>query len=127
ASLGAGSKSGSLAVVPPVPTSVAFSPSSVMGGTASTGTVTLNGKAPSGATIGLSSDNTAAATVPASIPITAGATTAQFTVTTYPVATTATPNITASFGGGTKSGALTVGPPGLISVTFNPASVTGGT
>ncbi len=67
----------------PVLTSLTVNPSSVVGGSPSTGTVTLSGPAPAGgAVVSLSSDNTLAATVPASVTVAAGATSATFPVTT---------------------------------------------
>src|SRR5467141_989632 len=66
--------------------SIALNPTSVTGGSPSTGTVTLSGPAPSGgAAVSLSSDNTAAATVPFSVTVAAGVSSAGFTVTTSSV------------------------------------------
>src|SRR5512136_2103327 len=65
---------------------VSLNPAALLGGGASTGTVTLTGSAPAGGmVIGLTSSNTAAAQVPASVTVAAGAMTATFTVTTSPV------------------------------------------
>ena len=67
----------------PVLASLTVNPSSVVGGSPSTGTVTLTGPAPAGgALVSLSSSNTSAATVPASVTVAAGATSATFAVTT---------------------------------------------
>src|SRR5256885_653236 len=62
---------------------VTVSPTDVVGGDPSTGTVTLTGAAPSGGfTVSLRSDNTTAATVPASVTVPAGAASARFPITT---------------------------------------------
>ena len=90
---------------------LAVNPTSVNGGSSSTGTVTLSGPAPSGgAVVSLSTNNTAAATVPASIAIAYGATSATFTVSTSTVTASTPVIITASSGGGSKTASLTVTP-----------------
>ena len=67
-------------------TSVSLSPASVIGGSTSTGTITLSGPAPAGgAVVTLSSSDTAAAQVPASVTVAANASSASFTVATNPV------------------------------------------
>jgi N-acetylneuraminic acid mutarotase len=67
----------------PALSSFTLNPTSVRGGSVSTGTVTLSAPAPSGgAMILLVSSNTSIATVPASIIVPAGATTATFSITT---------------------------------------------
>src|SRR6267378_2920780 len=110
--------------------SLAVNPTSVNGGSPSTGTVALSGPAPSGgAVISLSSDNTAAATVPAGVTVAYGATSATFTVSTSAVTASTPLTITASYGGGTKTASLTVTPPNpatLYSIALNPTSVNGG-
>src|SRR6266404_9525068 len=112
--------------------SVGVNPTSVTGGSPSTGTVTLSAPAPSyGVTVNLSSSvTTATATVPASVTVAAGATSATFTVGTSAVTTSTSVTITASYAGATKTSSLTVLPaqasPTLSSVTLNPTTVTGG-
>jgi len=65
--------------------SVALNPTSVPGGSSSTGTVTLSGPAPSyGVPVDLSS-SASAATVPASVTVAGGASSANFTVNTSAV------------------------------------------
>jgi len=114
----------------PTLSSLAVNPTSVNGGSPSTGTVTLSGPASSGgAVVSLSSDNTAAATVPASIAVAYGATSATFTVSTSTVTASTPVTITASYGGGTKTAPLTVTPPSsatLSSLAVNPTSVNAG-
>src|SRR5215218_3015930 len=63
--------------------SLAVSPTDVVGPDSATGTVTLSSAAPSGGfTVDITSDNTAAATVPPSVTVPAGSTSATFTVST---------------------------------------------
>ena len=115
ASSGATTVSATLTVTPAAPlgapalSSLTLNPTSVSGGTTSTGTVSLSGAAPSATTVTLSSSNVNVAGVPASVTIAAGATSALFTVTTATaVPASSTVTITAASGGVTKSAALTV-------------------
>ena len=128
ASDGVTSASANLTVSPTTIASVTFSPSSVQGGTPSTGTVILNGLAPAGgALVTLSSGNLSAATVPASVTIPAGAPSGTFPVTTYPVVGTTNVRITAYFTG-SQYGTLTVTPlpPTLTWASVSPAVINGG-
>ena len=95
----------------PTLSSVGLNPTSVTGGSSSTGTVTLDGPAPSyGAVVSLSS-SASAATVPASVTVASGATSATFTVNTTAVTASTPVTITASYGGAMKTASLTVNPP----------------
>src|SRR5271166_642383 len=117
----------SFTVTAAVLSSVAVNPTSVLGGTSSTGMVTLNGPAPAGgAVVTLSSSNTAAAQVPASVTVAANATSATFTVTSSPVATNASLTISGTYGA-TQNATFTVTAAVLSSVTVSPTSVLGGT
>jgi hypothetical protein len=119
--------SSTLTVTAAALSSVTLSPTSVRGGTSSTGTVTLNGPAPAaGAQIALASNNSPVANVPSSVIIAANATTATFVVSTSPVATDTAVSITASYATGTKAATLTVTAATLSSVTVSPTSVRGG-
>jgi hypothetical protein len=98
---------------------MALNPTSVTGGSPSTGTVTLSGPTPGGgAVVPLSSDNSAAATVPASVTVAAGASSATFTVTTSSVTASTPVTISASYAGVTKTASLTVAPPGTPAGTY---------
>jgi hypothetical protein len=111
-----------------VAASVTLNPTVVVGGTSSQGTVTLTGPAPTGgATVTLTSSNTAAAQVPANVVVTAGATSATFTITTSSVSSATSSDISASFGSASPSALLTVaqGTPTVSSVSLNPDSVAG--
>ncbi|PYT29131.1 MAG: hypothetical protein DMG57_12610, partial [Acidobacteria bacterium] len=123
---------GSAPANPTFLSSLTLNPTSVVGGVqSSTGTVTLSGPAPAGgAQVTLSSSNIAAANVPSNgVTVPAGAISATFTVTTSAVAASTPVTISASYGGVSKTAALTVtpsGPPPLSSLTLNPTSVVGG-
>ena len=122
-----GTQTASLTVVPPRVGALSLGAGSVTGGTAVTGTVSLDGPAPAGgAQVALSSSN-GAASVPASVTVTAGATSTTFTVTTSAVAVSTSASISASYGGGAQSVSLTVLPPVVSSLNVSPVSVTGGT
>ncbi len=121
-----GSQNTLLTVNPPVISSVSVNPTSLTGGTGSTGTVTLNAAAPSsGAVVTLTSSNTAAATVPMRAMVTAGATSATFPVTTSPVGTATQVTLTGTYNG-TQNTTLTINAASVASLSMNPASVAGG-
>src|SRR5262249_37751131 len=109
--------------------SVGLSPTSVVGGQSSTGTVTLSGPAPGGgAVVALSSAGTVAS-VPSSVTVAAGATSESFAVATSGVSTTSPVGINGSYGGATKTATLTVTRPvlpALSSLTLSPLTVIGG-
>jgi hypothetical protein len=95
----------------PVLSSIGLNPTSVTGGSPSTGTVSLSGPAPNyGSTVSLSS-SAPAATVPAYLTVAAGASSANFTVSTGAVTASTLVTITASYGGVMKTASLTVNPP----------------
>ena len=94
----------------PTLSALSLSPSSVVGGTSSTGTVTLSGAAPTGGAAVSLSENSSATAVPASVTVPAGATSANFTVTTTAVTATTSATVSAVFGGVTRTAALTVNP-----------------
>jgi hypothetical protein len=80
--------------------SLSLNPTTVAGGTTSTGTVTLTTAAPAGGTaVILSSRDTAIATVPATVTVPAGATSATFPITTATVTSTTTTAIEATWSG----------------------------
>jgi hypothetical protein len=88
--------------------SVAVDPTEVIGGNASTGTVTLTSPAPAGGfLVSLSSDNSAAATVPPSVTVASGSTSATFAVSTSQVNAQSS-DIIGTAGGFTKYAIITV-------------------
>jgi uncharacterized repeat protein (TIGR03803 family) len=95
----------------PLPTlaQLAFSPSSVVGGQSSSGTLWLRGPAPSGgAVVTLSSNAPAVVSVPATVTVPAGAWTASFALSTERVKRTRTVTITAMYNASSVSAKLTV-------------------
>jgi len=105
--------------------SVEVNPTSVTGGSSSTGTVTLSGPAPGyGVTVNLSSSATAA-TVPASVSVAGGASSATFTVNTSSVTASTPATITASYAGVMKTALLTVTPPSGTPANTYTLTVTG--
>src|SRR5262249_50374803 len=95
----------------PTLSGVSLNPTSVVGGSSSTGTVTLSAAAPGGGALVSLSDNSGAAAVPTNVTVPAGATSATFTVTTTSVTTATTVTVSAVFGGVTRTASLTVNPP----------------
>jgi hypothetical protein len=115
--------------LPPL-SSVSVSPGTVAGGATATGTVTLGGPAPpNGVAINLSSNQPKIASVPASVTVPGGATSATFTVTTFPSFMTSV-QLNAQMDTGFVSTAITVSPSAptasLSAVSVSPTSLTGG-
>ena len=112
ATYGKATESASLAINPlafPTPASLTLNPTFVLGGTSSTGTVTLTGPAPpSGLLVDLQSDQSFIARVPRFITVAPGQTSATFPITTSSVSSTLTVTITASAGGVSQSAMLTI-------------------
>lgn len=101
-----------------------LSAASVIGGANSVGTIRLNSPAPAGgAKVFLTSSDTAAATVPAYTLIGAGQTTRNFTVTTKPVAATASVVISAAYAGSTVSAPFVVTAPRLKALSLTASSI----
>jgi hypothetical protein len=117
----------------PTLSALTLSPTSVTGGTAATGRVTLSSAAPSGGAVVSFSDNSGATTVPASVTVPAGASSASFNVTTSAVSANTTVTVTGTYNGTSRSGTLTVTPASapppaasLSTLALNPGTVTGG-
>ena len=91
---------------------LSLNPASVVGGTSSTGTVTLTAAAPSGGTVISLSDNSTSASTPASVTVASGATSATFTIGTTAVPANQIATVTAALGGAARSASLTITPPG---------------
>ena len=126
ASFAGTSQSATLTINPASVASIALNPTSVLGGGHSTGTVTLNGLAPSsGAMVSLSSNNLSA-TVASSVLVPSGQSSATFIVTTSGVSNQTTAVITGSWAGVAQTAALTITPATVQSLTLNPSSVQGG-
>jgi hypothetical protein len=120
-----GTKTAALTVNPPSLTGVSLAPTSVVGGNSSTGTVRLNGPAPATGIVIALSDNSSAAQVPVNVTVPSGATTANFTVTTTPVASATSVTVSALYNV-TRTAGLTINPPSVSSLSLSPSSVVGG-
>ena len=110
-----------------------ISPTSVVGGASTTGSVQLVVPAPAGGgNVTLTSDNPALVQVPASVSVPAGNSAASFTISTSAVATFTTVRIDASAGGVTRSEFINLAanpnnpPAGLRAVALGAGRVTGG-
>jgi len=97
-----------MSVNPPVLESIGLSSSSVTGGQAATGTLTLNAPAPVGGLVVKLGSNNAAVTVAATVTIPAGKTSATFAVSTAAVTATTTAIVTAKTGSVSQSANITV-------------------
>jgi hypothetical protein len=87
-----------LTVQAPYLYSFVLSPTTLIGGSSSTGTVTISSAAPTGGLKVALASNSASATVPATVTIPAGKTSATFTVKTSKVTTQTTAAIKATYG-----------------------------
>jgi hypothetical protein len=126
ATVGTQSLSNTLVVKAPVAQGVTFLPSSVLGGKASVGTVTLNGiTAVGGRVVQLRSSNPAIAAVPASVTVPVGKNVITFNVTTSAVLTSSDVTITATTGAVEASGTLNVRPVVVKTIVMNPLTVVG--
>jgi hypothetical protein len=113
-------------IAAPRVSALTLDPTSVKGGTSSTGTVVLDSPAPAlGMTVNLTSNNVAA-TVSATVTVPGGTTSTTFTVTTDAVATDSTATISAVTFGIAKTSPLNISAPRVQSVTIAPSSVKGG-
>jgi hypothetical protein len=105
--------------------SIAFNPTTVIGGSSSTGTVTLSAPAPNGGAVVYLSSSASAATVPTSVTVAAGATNATFTANTSAVTASTSVTITASYAGSHQTATLNVAPSGTPAGTYT-LTITGG-
>jgi hypothetical protein len=106
--------------------SVSVSPTSVIGGSSFTATVTLTSPAPSGGVSVDLSANSVLVNLPTTVTIAAGKTSGSVTGTTSAVTSSTTVTIHADYGGVDVQTTLTVAPSTLHSITVNPATVPGG-
>jgi hypothetical protein len=105
---------------------VTLDPTTVVGGSKATGTVTLTGQAPVGGTLVKLSSNSTTAEVPASVKVESGKTTATFTVNTITVASNVTATVKATVGAAYQTANLTIEAPKLKALVLSPTSVIGG-
>ncbi|MGC2238556.1 MAG: FG-GAP-like repeat-containing protein [Pyrinomonadaceae bacterium] len=129
-----GSRSVTLTVTPPSAPlavgSLAMQPQAIFGGDSGSGVVTLatGHVAPAGgAFVMLSNDNPNLVSMPSSVTIPAGQTNASFPYETNTTGVTTPVNISASYGGATKTATLTIAAPSqnipISSVTLSPSTV----
>lgn len=119
-------KSATLTLKPAgVVSSLTFSPTSIVGGTNSVGTIKLTGPAgPNGVTVTLTGGDSNIA-YPATLSIAAGASSATFTVTSTQVTSSAAEALTATIGPSSASATLTVQATTVSSFAISPTSVYG--
>jgi VCBS repeat protein len=96
--------------------SLTLNPTAVLGGTATSGSVSLTAPSATNSGITLTSSRPAVATVPASVVVPAGTTSVNFVITTAAVTSPVVVTITAWFGGSALSQSLTVNPPDLVAI-----------
>jgi subtilase family serine protease len=113
-------------VLPVVASGVTFYPSSVDAGSPAPFTVYLNGPAPAGTSVSLTSSSPLVLQVSGSVPVPTGATSVSVTGTTFAVSSQTNVTVTATYNGGTAQGSLTVVPLSLIGFSLNPLEITGG-
>lgn len=106
-------------------TSLGLSTASIAGGNPITGTINIDGKAPTGGLVVTLSSSSAKVVVPATVTVAAGQMSAMFTATTVSTAVNVPVTVTASARGVVLSTGVTITAPVVISVTSNPASITG--
>lgn len=125
AKLGSVSKIAKVTVEPDLIGSIALSPTSVVGGVASSGLITLNSPAGSkGVAVKVTSSSTSAS-VPATVTVPNGAKSASFAIKTAAVAKNASVNITATTGTASQKAALSILAPTLQSVSTSLTTVQG--
>ncbi|MEQ1823086.1 MAG: hypothetical protein ABL949_11290 [Fimbriimonadaceae bacterium] len=106
--------------------SITVNPTSVLGGTAVTGTALITNNAlGTGARVLLNSSAPSAAAVPTSVLVLPGTRSQTFSITTSVVQTTTNVIITGNFNSSTKTAALTVRAPELIHLLVSPSTVLG--
>jgi len=123
---GTASETATLTVDPAAISALTLNPPAVVGGSSSTGTVTLSGPAPSGGLVVTLSSTSADATVPSSVKVLANQASATFTVNTISYHGNVKATITGRAGGATESAVLTIYAPTLIGLSLNPYFVVGG-
>ena len=111
ASYGDVTKSATFTVNPPVPVALlalSLNPKTVVGGSNSVGTVTLNKVTSSPVVVSLAGSKPKNVMVPASVTVPAGASSAAFNISTTSTNKKINATISASYGGATKSAPLTI-------------------
>jgi len=125
-SLGVVTVSSSLTINPVTHFSLSDNPTSVVGGSPSSASVTLSSPAPAGGVSVALSSNNSSVTLPATLTIAAGQKTGTIKIKTVPVASTASITITATLDSSTATTGLTIKTPNVIGLTMKPTTVVGG-
>ena len=125
ATLGSITKSASLTINTATLLGISLNPTTIAGGTSSTGTAVLTSAAGTGGVTVKLASSTKSASVPASVSIAAGKSSAMFTVKTVSVAAQTQAVISGSVGSVTESATLTIAPPSLDTITLKPTAVVG--
>ena len=123
---GALSKVVAVTVLPATVDSVTVDPASVLGGTNTTGTVTLTGLAGHSGESVIILSNSAAVIVPHTVVIPAGASQATFNIITKAVPSNKVVQVKAITGATVKTADLIVTPPDLATLSISPSSLLGG-
>jgi len=105
-----------LTVNPPALSAVSVNPTSVVGGSPSTGTVTLTGPAPTGGILVSLQSNNSAVTVPTSVTVLANTSSITFQATTVAVSSSTPVTITATYASVNQTATLTVTPKSLLAI-----------
>jgi len=116
----------SVTVLPLGISGLTFYPSTVSAGSPASFTVYLNGPAPAGATISLTSSNSSALQVAATVPVPIGAFQVVVTGTTFQVPSQTTATVNATYNGSSGQGAVTIVPIALNGLSITPLTITGG-
>jgi hypothetical protein len=123
--LGTIKKTATFTIVPPSVTGVAASPNPVPGGTSCTGTVHLNGAAPTGGTTVTLSSNSKLLVVPAKVVVAAGSSSGKFTITATAVDSNQTATISARTGSALQTATVTIEAPSFTGFSISPTSFVG--
>lgn len=126
ASAGSSSATASLTIKAPTLSTLTLDPTTVTGGSSSTGTVYISSGAPTSGIVVKLSCVTSGVKVPPSVKIAGGSTHQAFTITTSAVSKTTSAKIVAALGSSSIADTLTLNPLGVSGLTLNPSTVGGG-
>ncbi|MGH7468376.1 MAG: hypothetical protein ACRENP_10370 [Longimicrobiales bacterium] len=126
ASIDGNTATASLTVTPPSVSSLEFFPAAVTGGSATTGTIRLDGVAPANGIPVQITNSSAVLLLPATVSVPPGVSQVTFGANTMPVQTDATATVSANIQGTPRSATVTVRALSLSSVQLSPRVVTGG-
>jgi uncharacterized repeat protein (TIGR03803 family) len=113
-------------ILPVAVSGLTFYPSTVTAGSPASFTVYLNGPAPAGAIMSLTSSNPSVLQVPSNVSLPTGALSIPVSATTSAVATQTAVTVTAIYNGSSGQGCVTVVPLTLNGLSISPLTITGG-